>query len=201
MSWLTVLLFAIAAGVYTGIVMMIPFLENTSFQDIGISYEWWVIFAVIIVVNCDKGWEAMLKCFVFFLVSQPVIFGVEVIFGDLPLTQAWYYYSAIWFKATLLTLPGGFIAYFCKKQNFLGSAILGLGNTIQAGLGVYYLGMAARSFPHHLLSGLICIASIIVMSVSIQKQKKYRWVSILLPVVLVAVIAVLSKATGRTLFA
>lgn len=201
MSWLTVLLFAIAAGVYTGIVMMIPFLENTSFQDIGISYEWWVIFAVIIVVNCDKGWEAMLKCFVFFLVSQPVIFGVEVIFGDLPLSQAWYYYSAIWFKATLLTLPGGFIAYFCKKQNFLGSAILGLGNTIQAGLGVYYLGMAVRSFPHHLLSGLICIASIIVMSVSIQKQKKYRWVSILLPVVLVAVIAVLSKATGRTLFA
>ncbi|MCQ2439663.1 MAG: hypothetical protein MJ074_07860 [Oscillospiraceae bacterium] len=62
MSWLTVILFAVAAGVYTGVMMLIPALADTSFQDIGISYEWWVIFAVIIVVNCGKSWEAMLKC-------------------------------------------------------------------------------------------------------------------------------------------
>lgn len=159
-----------------------------------------MIFAVIVVVNCDKSWEAMLKCFAFFLISQPVIFGVEVIFGHLALEQVWYYFSAIWFKEIVLTLPGGFIAYFCKKQNWLGSVILGLGNTIQAALALYYLGTAIRHFPHHLLSGLVCVAYIIVMSVCIQKQKKYRWVSILLPVVLTAAVAVLLKLTGRTLF-
>ena len=200
MSWWKVLLFAVAVGVYTGVVMMIPVLENTSFQDIGITYEWWVIFAVIIVVNCNKSWEAMLKCFVFFLVSQPVIFGVEVIFGHLALDQAWYYLSTIWLIEIVLTLPGGFIAYFCKKQNLLGSVILGLGNTIQAGLALHFFGTAIRHFPHHLLSGIVCIASIFVMSFCIQKQKKYRLVSILLPVVLVAVIVVYAKITGRTLF-
>lgn len=200
MSWWKVLLFAVAVGVYTGVVMMIPVLENTSFQDIGITYEWWVIFAVIIVVNCNKSWEAMLKCFVFFLVSQPVIFGVEVIFGHLALDQAWYYLSTIWLIEIVLTLPGGFIAYFCKKQNLLGGVILGLGNTIQAAHGLLYLGTAIQKFPHHLLSGIVCIASIFVMSFCIQKQKKYRLVSILLPVVLVAVIVVYAKITGRTLF-
>ena len=200
MSWWKVLLFAVAVGVYTGVVMMIPVLENTSFQDIGITYEWWVIFAVIIVVNCNKSWEAMLKCFVFFLVSQPVIFGVEVIFGHLALDQAWYYLSTIWLIEIILTLPGGFIAYFCKKQNLLGSVILGLGNTIQAGLALHYLGTTIQHFPHHLLSGIVCIASIFVMSFFIQKQKKYRLVSILLPVVLVAAIVVYAKITGRTLF-
>ena len=62
MTWLKIIIFAVCVGVYSGVVMLIPALENTSFQDIGIAYEWWVIFAVIIVVNCEKNWEAMLKC-------------------------------------------------------------------------------------------------------------------------------------------
>ena len=37
MSWLSVVLFAVAAGVYTGAVMLAGVLKDTSFQDIGIQ--------------------------------------------------------------------------------------------------------------------------------------------------------------------
>ncbi|MDO4976736.1 MAG: hypothetical protein Q4E53_05675 [Eubacteriales bacterium] len=200
MSWLTVILFAIVTGVYTGFIMLIPILENTSFQDIGISYEWWVIFAVIVVVNCDKAWEAMLKCFVFFLISQPLVYAVEVVFGSLSLEQAKYYYFGIWLPMTFLTLPGGLIAYFCKKQNVIGGVILGLGNTIQAIHVLAYFGMAMRNFPHHLLSGIVSIVSIIVMTLCIQEEKKNRLVVFLTIFVMLVVILVLLKVSGRVLF-
>lgn len=197
MKWLTVILFAVITGVYTGAVMLVPALEGTSFRDIGVSYEWWVIFAVIVVVNCDKSWEAMLKCFVFFLISQPLVYAVEVVFGHMPVDTAIYYYR-IWLTPTILTIPGGFIAYFCKKQNLAGSVILGLGNTIQAVMGSYYLAAAIRNFPHHLLSAIVSFASIIWMSLLIQKKTKHRVVSMVLPMILLMIVAVMAKMTGRT---
>ena len=199
MRWWHVILFAIAAGVYTGAIMLVDALHDTSFQDIGVSQEWWVIFAVIIVVNCKKNWEAMLKCFVFFLISQPLVYAVEVQFGPLSLYLATYYYRSIWLPITLLTLPGGLIAYYCKKQNLIGAVILGLGNTIQAVLGVHYLAQVIQSFPRHILSSVVCFGSIFLMSFQIQKEKKYRLISILTPVALTLAVAVFCWLTGRTL--
>lgn len=199
MRWLTVVLFAVIAGAYTAAVMLIPRLSGTSFQDIAITFEWWVIFAVIIVVNCEKSWEAMLKCFVFFVISQPVVYTVEVLAGSINMDQALMYLH-LWLPRILLTLPGGFIAYFCKKQNVFGSIVLGLGNTIQAVMGVYYLGMVIRNFPYHLLSTIVCFGSIIVMSFCIQKQKKYRLVSLLVPVICTVLIGIAAKMFGLTVF-
>lgn len=198
MSWLSVILFAVAAGIYTGAVMLIDALDDTSFQDIGISYEWWVIFAVIIVVNCEKNREAMLKCFVFFLISQPLVYATEILLGDLALDMAIYYYRSIWLPATILTLPGGFIAYYCKKQNITGAVIMGLGNTIQAILGVHYVIETFGNFPHHLLSAIVCFGSIFLMSFEIQKENRYRLISILIPLVLTVVFVALAVMTGRT---
>lgn len=199
MSWWAVILFAIVTGIYTGVVMLIDSLANTSFQDIGISYEWWVIFAVIIVANCNKNWEAMLKCFVFFLISQPLVFAVEVILGPLTVDMAMYYYRSIWLPMTILTLPGGLIAYYCKKQNTVGAIILGLGNSIQAVLGVHYFLETIRSFPHHLLSCIVCFGSILLMSTQIQIEKKHRLISILIPAVITVMIVVFVKVSGRVL--
>jgi hypothetical protein len=199
MSWLAVILFAAIAGIYTGGILLVDFLKDTSFQDIGISFEWWVIFAVIIVVNCRKNWEAMLKCFVFFLLSQPLVYAVQVLFGDLSPDKALYYYRAIWFPMTLLTLPGGFIAYYCKKQNLLGAVILGLGNTIQALLGVSYFAQAVSNFPHHLLSAAVCLGSIFLMTFQIQKKRPYRFLSVLIPLVLTVTLLILARLSGRTI--
>ena len=196
MSWLKTIIFAIITGTFTGAVMLIPALDRTSFQDIGVSFEWWVIFAVIIVVNCKKNWEAMLKCFVFFLISQPLVYGVEILFGDLTLQLAKNYYFGTWFKMTFATLPGGFIAYYCKKQNLFGSIVLGLGNTIQAAMAVYYIPQMISHFPYHTLTVAVCIASIIVMSMYIQKEKKYRIISMVIPVVLALGMVAFTKVTG-----
>lgn len=197
MSWKNVILFAVIIAVYTGLIMVPPFLKDTSFQDIGALYEWWVVFAVIIVVNCEKNWEAMLKCFVFFLISQPLIYLVEIPFGLVTFNSAWGYYTGFWLPMTVLTLPGGFIAYYCKKQNILGAVILGVGNTIQAIMGIGYVLMILRDFPHHILSCLFSFASIIVMSLAIQKEKKNRAIAIAVPVVLAMLAALFLKLTGR----
>jgi len=200
MSWGRVILFAVFAGVYTGLTMLVPQLENTSFQDIGILYEWWVVFAVIVVTNCEKSWEAALKCFVFFLVSQPLVYAVEILFGKLTLYMGFYYYKSIWLKATALTLPGGFVAYFCKKQNPVGGVILGLGNTILAFLGVNYMSYACTDFPHHLLSSIFCFASVIIMSLSIQKKWYNRLIAVLLPLILAAAVVLWAIINHRALF-
>lgn len=198
MRWPHVLLFALLAGVYTAAVMLFSCLENTSFQDIGITFEWWVIFAVIIVTNCKKSWDAMLKCFVFFALSQPIVYAVEVLAGSISMDQALMYLH-LWLPKILLTLPGGFIAYFCKKQNILGSIVLGLGNTIQAIMGVYFVGAVIRNFPYHLLSAIVCFASIGCMTFCIQKKTLNRIIAILIPAVLTVAVIIFARLTGMSI--
>jgi hypothetical protein len=200
MTWPRVILFAVITGIYTGLVLIIDALKDTSFQDIGIAYEWWVIFAVIVVVNCKSNLDAMLKCFVFFLISQPVIFAVQVPFGKLSAEQGVYYYKNIWFFATLLTLPGGWIAYYAKRQNLFGAAVLGIGNTIQLVMACSYAYKAIADFPYHLLSTVVSVASMFIMSFCIQKKARCRAVSLCLPLVLAGALAVFAYVTGRLNF-
>jgi hypothetical protein len=197
MGWLAVILFAVAAGAYTGIVGSIPAAEGTSFKDIAISFEWWVIFAVVIASNCTKSWESALKIFVFFLISQPLCFIIEVVFG-LSVDQALYYCS-IWGPVTLLTLPGGFIAYYINRQNVFGSVILGLGNSIQAFLGIAYIIQMLGNPPYHLLSAIVCFASVFIMTFQIQKDNRNRVISLLVPVVVVVAALVFIRMTGRVI--
>lgn len=177
--------------------MHINALYNTSFQDIGIAHEWWILFAIIIVVNCEKNYEAALKCFVFFFISQPLIFIVEVLIGHITWDLAIHYYQ-IWFIPILLTLPGGFIAYYCKKENVFGDIILGLGNTLECFLGIHYLLSAINNFPRHLLSAIFCFAVIIITNTYIKKNKKDRTISLLTTILLSLIVVVYLIKTGRT---
>jgi len=184
MTWKRVIIFAIITGVYTGLIMYPDFLDETSFQDIGVTFEWWVLFAVIICVNCKKPLEAGLKCFVFFLISQPLVYVVEIPkLGHF----AWEYYE-YWLIWTFLTLPGGFIAWYAKKQNLLGALILAVACVF---LGMHAGEFAVRAygvFPHHLLSCLFCIAEIIVLTLCLQKKKGLR--------ILILALSALAMAIG-----
>ena len=188
MSWIHVIVFAVVAGAWTAAMNMIPITEGTSFRDIAITYEWWLIFAFIIAANCKKSWECALKVFVFFLISQPLIFGLEVVFGGLDAQLAYYYIYSNWGPKIIMTLPGGFIAFFINKQNWLGAIILGLGNAIQAIMGVAYIGEMMKNFPFHILSVIVSFASIFIMVWCIQKEKKFRIASLVVTALVCAMV-------------
>ncbi len=199
MKWLYVVVFAIVAGAITGIAGSIPAIKGTSLHDIAVTYEWWLIFAFVIASNCSKNWESMLKIFVFFLISQPLCFGTEVLLGSLTPDKAIYYYTAIWGPATLMTLPGGFIAFYIRKQNALGSIVLGLGNTIQALMGVSYVNSMLANPPFHLVTVVVCFASIFIMTFAIQKQNKFRVIALLVTLVAIVALVAFALLTGRSL--
>ncbi len=200
MTWPKVIIFALIIGIYVGIIMDVNFLYGTSFQDIGIQYEWWVLFAIVIVVNCKKNYEAALKCFLFFLISQPTIFATEAIIGHISWEKAYYYYFGNWFWTSLLTLPGGFIAYYCKKDNVIGDIILGIGNFIEVLFSMYYISQCIQNFPKHLLSAIFCLFVVVITNLYIKKTKKDRIISIITTLVLYAIIAVYCLVTGRIIF-
>ncbi len=200
MNWKKVILFGLLVGIYVGCMMSIPFFDDTSFQDIGISHEWWILFALIIVVNCKKSHEAALKCFTFFLISQPVVFIVEAILGHITWQLAYHYYFGIWFFQSLLTLPGGWIAYHVKKQNAIGAIILGIGNTLEALLGIHYGYQAITNFPHHLFSCIFCFFVITTTNIYIQKENKNRIISICTTIILFLITFVFLTLDKRGLF-
>ena len=51
MSWLNVILFAVATAVYTAAMMIFVRPIDLSFRDIGATFECWILFAIIIMTN------------------------------------------------------------------------------------------------------------------------------------------------------
>ena len=76
-TWKNLLIFSILIGILVGIIDRIPILKNTSFQDIGVTLDVWIIFAIIIIYNSKSIKEAILKTFTFFLISQPLIYQLQ----------------------------------------------------------------------------------------------------------------------------
>lgn len=199
MSWKTVVLFAIFSGVYTGLINSIPLFDDTSFQDIAISYEWWVVFALIVVSNCKNPLEAGIKCFVFFLISQPLVYLVEIPFKEVSLQLAIMYYVKIWLPLTFATLFGGFIAYYVKKENILGSIILGIGESIIALMGIAYFKMAISDFPRHILTTIFCFVAVVVTTFCLKKKKSTRIITFSVCVFLIITIIIFAILTNRTI--
>ncbi len=63
-----------------------------------------VLFALLIVSNCKSAREAGMKCLVFFLTSQPIIYLIEL--PTLGWDKAMYYYLHIWLPISLLKSKG-----------------------------------------------------------------------------------------------
>ncbi len=176
MTWPRVIVFAVITAVVTAILNVIPALDDTSFQDPAINLDVWFLFAVFIVVNCEKWWEASLKCFVFFLISQPLIYLIEVPFTAMGWGLFGYY--GYWFKLTVLTLPGAAIAFLLKKKNWLSVAVLSVATCYLAIVAVSYFGNAVAMFPHHLLSCIFCIGLIFLFVFVLLDEKKHRAVAL-----------------------
>lgn len=197
MTWPVVCAFAAIIGIYVGVINQIPILYDTSFRDIAVSYEWWVLFALLIVSNCKSAREAGMKCLVFFLISQPIIYLIEL--PMLGWDKAMYYYLRIWLPISLLTLPGGAVAFFAKKQNVLGAVILGIGNTVVALMGVSYFLKLYSAFPRHLLTVVSCAAIIAVLLMGMQQKWKTRFLSAAMTLLLTAGVIIWAVLNERVI--
>lgn len=199
MTWPKVIIFAVITGVYTGLINQVPFLSDTSFTDIAVNLECWLIFAIIIISNCHKWWEAMLKTFVFFLISQPIVYLVEVPFLGFEVFKYYRY----WFIITLLTIPGSFIAYWITKKNILSSIILSVATGGLVYFGVFYLNIVIYDFPRHIISAVFCFAWAIILTLVILDKLSTRITTfaITFVILLLSVFVTFINPPESTLFA
>lgn len=195
LTWKKLIIFAIIAGVYTAIMAILPITNNTSFEDITISFEVWILFGIFIIMNSRSAKDSALKCFVFFLISQPLVYLIQVPFASLGWGLLGYYKN--WIIWTLLTIPMGFIGYYMKKDKWWGLVIL---TPILLFLGLHYsefLGKTIYSFPHHLLSTVFCIVTLLIYPLSIFNNKKVRNAGIIISIVIVIAMSIITL-TNRT---
>ena len=116
LTWLKVIILAVVTGIYTGLINQVPFLLDTSFRDIAISFEVWIFFGIFIIMNSKSNLDSALKCFVFFLISQPLVYLVEVPFAGWEIMN--YYRN--WILWTILTFPMGIYRLLSQKRQMVG---------------------------------------------------------------------------------
>ena len=49
LTWKKIIIFAIIAGIYTAIMAMVPIAKDTSFSDITVTFEIWILFGIFII--------------------------------------------------------------------------------------------------------------------------------------------------------
>lgn len=197
-TWKRLIIFSILIGLYTGLMSILPITKDTSFRDIAITFEWWVLFGTLIIINSKTPKESALKCFVFFLISQPLVYLVQVPFN--PYGWEIFRYYPGWFRWTLLTLPMGYIGNFLKKDKWWGLFII---VPVIAFVGYHYANFLRETltfFPNHLLSAIFCVVSIILYSLYIFKDKKLKYICLGISVVVLIGMTILAVGQGKNYY-
>ena len=171
LTWKKLIIFAIIAGIYTWVMAMLPIAKDTSFADITISFEVWILFGVLIIMNSKSAKDSALKCFVFFLISQPLVYLIQDLINHSNLFLTYYRFWIIW---TICTIPMGFVGYYMKKDKVWGLVIL---TPMLIFLGVHYSGFLNQTiynFPFHLLSTLFCLVTMLLYPICIFNNNKVK---------------------------
>ena len=189
MNWPTVIIMAVALGIWTALMAMLA-PDGSSFHDIAVTAEWWVLPAIIIILNCKTPLDAALKTFVFFLISQPLVYLIQVPFNYL----GWeiFKFYPYWLVITLFTFPGAFITWFVKKDKWYSGIILAIITTFLALHGINYLTALAENFPNHLLSILYCFGTIPILISIIFKKWPPRAITISLTLIGIIVFIIIT---------
>ncbi len=198
LTWPKIILFAVLAGVYTAVMAILPITKNTSFADISISFEVWILFGILIITNSKTPKESALKCFVFFLISQPLVYLVQVPFN----AYGWgiFVYYKYWFLWTLFTLVMGYVGWYMRYEKWWGLLILGAMLVL---LGYHYYGFLSETisfFPNHLLSAIFCAATMIAYPLCIFEKKQLRTAGVIVSAVLLIAASALVLTQGRTAY-
>lgn len=188
LTWKKLIVFAILIGIYTGIIAMIPMLRDTSFNDLTVTFEVWIFFGIFIIMNSKSAKDSALKCFVFFLISQPLVYLVQDLINHSNLFMTYYRF---WIGWTIACVPMGFIGYYMKKDKWWGLLIL---TPIMILLGLEYSSYLTKImffFPRHLLTSLFCVLTLIIYPLAIFKTRKIKIIGEVISILIIAVMSVL----------
>lgn len=189
LTWKKLIIFAIIAGTYTVIMAMLPIAKNTSFSDLTVTFEVWILCGIFIIMNSKSAKDSAIKCFVFFLISQPLVYLIQDVINHSQLFITYYKY---WFMWTIATIPMGFIGYYMKKDKWWGLLIL---TPILIMLGEElgrYISSTMFSFPRHLLTTIFCIATLIIYPLAIFDNKKIKIVGVTISSLIIIAMIILS---------
>ncbi len=199
-SWGFVVLFSVIIGVIVGVLDCIPALYDSSFTDPALTFDVWIPLAIFVVLGGKNTVDAAAKCFVFFLISQPLIYLVEiacdVFIGGADFATVFhqyfvtYYVGGGWIWWTFLTIPGGAIAYQVKRDNTLSAVILAVATGSLVGLGLYQAFYVLPStFPRHLLSVIFCLGMAFALCFMVLKKKDTRLLAVAITAVATLTVA------------
>ena len=198
LTWPKIIIGAVIAGVYTGIMAMLPAAKDTSFADISISFEVWILFGILIITNSKTPKESALKCFVFFLISQPIVYLLQVPFN----VYGWgiFRYYPPWFAWTVFTLVMGYVGWYMRKEKWWALLILGAMLLLLAYHYYGFLREAISFFPNHLLSAVFCAVTMLAYPLCIFRNKKLRVAGVVISAVLLLAASALVFTQGRTAY-
>ena len=191
MTWPRLIIFAVVSGIITALIaLLVP--EGNSIKQIAVTFEAWIVLAIIIVVNCEKPLEAACKTFVYFLISQPLVYLIQVPFSSMGWGLFGYY--RYWFFWTLATFPGAFIAWYIKRDDWIGAVIHSVALVALIFFGVGYLKQLIGNFPQYLLATLFCFGMVPVLIFAVHHRKAARLTASVIAAAALAVLLVLTFA-------
>lgn len=183
LTWPILIIASIIIGVLVGVIMLVPAFKDTSISQIGAIFYWWWFFAIVIITNSKSNLDSALKCFIFFLISQPLIYLVQVPFNDLGWGIFGYYRN--WILWTIATLPMGYIGYWIRKQNIWSAIILAPAICWVAAEG---LGEGVNS--GHYLGGIFCLAIVVVLLMGVLNNWKLRGISVVIAAAMFTILSI-----------
>ena len=74
LTWKRIIISAIVIGTSVGLLNSVSFLYDTTITDIATFFDFWIFCGIFIIMNSKSNKDSALKCFVFFLISQPLIY-------------------------------------------------------------------------------------------------------------------------------
>ena len=140
-------------------------------------------------MNSEKPLDSALKCFIFFLISQPLIYLIQDVLNGSKLFMTYYRNWVLW---TVACLPMGFIGHYMKKDKWWGIIIL---LPMLALLFIHYYGFLSElffTFPVNLISTLFCLITMIVLPIAIFDNKIGKYIGLAISVILVIVGSVIA---------
>ncbi len=191
LTWPGIILYAVGTAVLTTVFLVLPIFRGTSFVRMGETLEAWIFFAVIIIANAKSPLDSALKTFVFFLISQPLIYLFQVPFS----WQGWglFQYYKYWFILTLCTFPAAYIGWYIKKKNWLSLLILMPVLILLAYLCEDGLKHVIHQFPSLLIMVVFCVLQVFLYLYTFTEKASQKIIGALVPAAVIAVMLLLPK--------